>query len=337
MLTQEFDYHLPRGLIAQKPLRPRDHSRLMILNRDKKSITHDFFYNLDKYLTPHDLLIANNSQVIPARLKGQKNTQGKIEILLLNPGQTKNSYEVMVKGKVKPDQEINFKKNLKAKFKKRLSAQTWIIEFNLPLEESFKKIEKIGQTPTPPYIKRTSNLKEYQTIYAQEPGSAAAPTAGFHFTKKLIKKLAKQNISLEFITLHVGLGTFQPVRTKKVEDHKIHQERAKIKPSLAKKINQTKEKNQRIIAVGTTTTRVLEDFCQNKKIISGEKWVKNFIYPGYEFQIIDGLITNFHLPQSSLLMMVSALAGKEFIKKAYQEAIKEQYRFYSFGDAMLII
>lgn len=337
MLTQEFDYHLPRGLIAQKPLRPRDHSRLMILNRDKKSITHDFFYNLDKYLTPHDLLIANNSQVIPARLKGQKNTQGKIEILLLNPGQTKNSYEVMVKGKVKPDQEINFKKNLKAKFKKRLSAQTWIIEFNLPLEESFKKIEKIGQTPTPPYIKRTSNLKEYQTIYAQEPGSAAAPTAGFHFTKKLIKKLAKQNISLEFITLHVGLGTFQPVRTKKVEDHKIHQERAKIKPSLAKKINQTKEKNQRIIAVGTTTTRVLEDFCQNKKIISGEKWVKNFIYPGYKFQIIDGLITNFHLPQSSLLMMVSALAGKEFIKKAYQEAIKEQYRFYSFGDAMLII
>jgi S-adenosylmethionine:tRNA ribosyltransferase-isomerase len=309
----------------------------MILNRDKKSITHDFFYNLDKYLTPHDLLIANNSQVIPARLKGQKNTQGKIEILLLNPGQTKNSYEVMVKGKVKPDQEINFKKNLKAKFKKRLSTQTWIIEFNLPLEESFKKIEKIGQTPTPPYIKRTSNLKEYQTIYAQEPGSAAAPTAGFHFTKKLIKKLAKQNIYLEFITLHVGLGTFQPVRTKKVEDHKIHQERAKIKPSLAKKINQAKEKNQRIIAVGTTTTRVLEDFCQNKKIISGEKWVKNFIYPGYKFQIIDGLITNFHLPQSSLLMMVSALAGKEFIKKAYQEAIKEQYRFYSFGDAMLIL
>jgi S-adenosylmethionine:tRNA ribosyltransferase-isomerase len=337
MLTQEFDYHLPTELIAQKPLRPRDHSRLMILNRSLQTISHDFFYNLSKYLIPHDLLIANNSQVIPARLIGQKNTQGKIEILLLSPVSSPKTYQVMVKGKIKPGQEICFKQNLKAKVKKRLSAQTWTMEFNFPQKEFWQKIEKIGQTPTPPYIKRVSNLKEYQTIYAQKRGSAAAPTAGFHFTNNLIKKLAEQNIFLEFITLHVGLGTFQPVRTEKVEDYKIHPERAEINPSVAKKINQTKEKKQRVIAVGTTTTRVLEDFYQNKKITPGEKWVKNFIYPGYKFKIIDGLITNFHLPQSSLLMMVSAFAGKEFIKKAYGEAIKEKYRFYSFGDAMLII
>jgi len=336
MKLKDFDYYLPKNLIAQKPIRPRNNSRLMILNRKNGSISHDFFYNLKKYLIPEDLLIINNSKVIPARLYAKKTTGGKIEILLLRPLLNQN-WEVMVKGKIKPNLEIDFNKNLKGKFKKQLSEQTWSIKFNLPKKIFFQKINKIGQTPTPPYIKRLSNLKEYQTIYAKNEGSAAAPTAGFHFTKKMIEILKKQNIRFEAITLHVGLGTFQPVRVENIKDHKIHSEWAKISNKTAQILNKAKKNNQRIIAVGTTTTRALEYFAEKNKIKPGQKWVKNFIYPGYEFKFVDTLITNFHLPKSSLLMMVSAFAGEKFIQKAYQEAIQRKYRFYSFGDAMLII
>lgn len=336
MLTENFNYFLPKSLIAQKPIQPRDHSRLMILNREKKSISHDFFYNLTKYLNPGDVLVNNNSKVIPARLIGQKKTKGKIEALLLKKID-KNTYEVMIKGKIKDGQEIEFEKGLKGQIIEKVSDQTWLIKFNLKSAQLDKKINKIGLTPTPPYIKRISNLKEYQTIWAKNNGSAAAPTAGFHFTKSLIKKIEKQNISIKSITLHVGLGTFQPIRTKRVENHKIHSEWAEISPQTANFLNKTKKNNQKIIAIGTTTTRALESFNNNGIINSGEKWVKNFIYPGYYFKSIDALITNFHLPKSSLLVMISAFANKDLIDKAYQEAIKEKYRFYSFGDAMLII
>ncbi len=340
----DFDYLLPQKLIAQKPIRPRDRSKLMILNLKTHEIKHDFFFNLGNYLQPNDILVANNSKVIPARLIGQKiNFEknkniggGKIEILLLK-SLLNGNWEIMVKGKIIPLTKIFLNKKLQGVILKKLSDQTWEIKFNLENDLLFKEIYKIGKAPTPPYIKKNSNLKKYQTIYAKKSGSVAAPTAGFHFTKRLMKKIKSQGINFNFITLHVGLGTFQPVRTEQIEEHQIHAEWGEISKATARKLNQEKENGQRIIAVGTTTTRTLEDFYQNNKIESGQKWVKNFIYPGYKFKFINGLITNFHIPKSSLLMLVSAFAGREFIIKAYQEAIEKKYRFYSFGDAMLII
>lgn len=358
MKLKEFNYFLPQELIAQKPIRPRDHSRLMILNRKNHAITHDYFYNLDKYLRLNDILVANNSKVIPARLFGKKTTPhqsparkqascetnnlgaghagGKIEILLLKPLSNQN-WEVMIKGRCQPKTKIVFGKKLMGTLIKQISNQTWEIEFNLTNNALLKQIYKLGHTPTPPYIKRISNLQEYQTIYARTPGSAAAPTAGFHFTKKLIKKLKKQGIDFKFITLHVGLGTFQPVRTENIEEHQIHTEWGEITKQTAKKLNQAKKNKQRIIAIGTTTTRILEAFTLDNELIPGKKWINTYIYPGYKFKFIDGLITNFHLPESSLLMLVCAFAEKDFIFQTYEQAIKEKYRFYSFGDAMLII
>jgi len=336
MKLKEFNYFLPQDLISQKPIRPRDHSRLMVLNKKNHTIIHDFFYNIDKYLKPNDILVANNSKVIPARLFGQKTTGGKTEILLLRPLKS-NQWEIVLKGKGQQNKEIKFNKKLFGILKKQTSTQTWKIEFNLSNNSLMKQIYKLGHAPTPPYIKRSSNLQEYQTIYAQTPGSAAAPTAGFHFTKNLIKKLKKQGHEFEFVTLHVGLGTFQPVRTENIEEHQIHAEWGKITKKTAKRLNQAKKNKQRIIAIGTTTTRILETFTLKNELIPGEKWINTFIYPGYKFKLINGLITNFHLPKSSLLMLVCAFAEKEFILQAYKQAVKEKYRFYSFGDAMLII
>ncbi|MBL7141754.1 tRNA preQ1(34) S-adenosylmethionine ribosyltransferase-isomerase QueA [Patescibacteria group bacterium] len=366
----EFDYHLPKELIAQKPIRPRDHSRLMILNRKNHSITHDYFYNLGKYLKSNDVLVANDSKVIPARLFGKKPTPhqnkfgagqagGKTEILLLKPLKN-NCWEIVLKGRGKRGMEIEFtptperrcilknakhyrrlvwgfSKKLSGILKSQLSDQIWEIEFNLNNNAFIKQIHKLGVAPTPPYIKRLSNLKEYQTIYAQTPGSAAAPTAGFHFTKKLIKKLKKQGIEIEFITLHVGLGTFQPVRTENIEEHQIHAEWGEITRQAAEKLNQAKKNKQRIIAVGTTATRVLEAFTFENKLKPGSRWLNLFIYPGYKFKFVDKLITNFHLPKSSLLMLICAFTNRDLIFQAYQQAIEKKYRFYSFGDALLII
>lgn len=336
MKLKNFNYSLPQELIAQKPIRPRDHSRLMVLNRKNHTIIHDSFYNLDKYLKPNDILVANNSKVIPARLFGKKTTGGKIEVLLLKSLKN-NLWEIVLKGKSQQNKKIKFSEKLFGVLKQQTSNQTWEIKFNLTNNTLLKQIYKLGHTPTPPYIKRASNLQEYQTVYAQTPGSAAAPTAGFHFTKNLIKKLKKQGHAFEFITLHVGLGTFQPVRTKNIEDHQIHTEWGEITQQTAEKLNQAKKNKQRIIAVGTTTTRILEAFTLKNKLIPGEKWINIFIYPGYKFKFINGLITNFHLPKSSLLMLICAFVEKDFILQAYQQAIKDKYRFYSFGDAMLII
>jgi S-adenosylmethionine:tRNA ribosyltransferase-isomerase len=335
--TKQFDYYLPPNLIAQKPSKPRDHSRLMILDRNKKTIKHDYFYNLHQYLDSNSCLVANNSKVIPARLIGKKNlTQGKIEILLLE--EIKNSYwKVMLKGKGRPGLKINFKNNFSGTLKKQLTEQTWSIQFS-KTKNFFSILEKIGQTPVPPYIKTKINPQEYQTIYAQKVGSVAAPTAGFHFTPNVIEALKQKNIKLEFITLHVGLGTFQPVRVTNIQEHQMHAEWGRVEKKVAQNLNRIKAQGGKIIAVGTTSCRVLESFSDSsKKLKAQNKKIKTFIYPGYKFKFIDGLITNFHLPKSTLLMLVSAFAEREFILRAYQEAIQKKYRFYSFGDAMLIL
>jgi len=334
---EQFNYHLPSNLIAQQPSKPRDHSRLMILYRKKKIIKHDYFYNLPQYLNSSSYLVANNSKVIPARLLGKKNsTQGKIEALLLEK-KNNNCWKIMLKGKGRPGLKINFKNNFSGILKKQLTEQTWLIQFP-KTENFFSIIEKIGQTPLPPYIKTKSKPQEYQTIYAQKSGSAAAPTAGLHFTPKVIQTLEEKKIKLKFITLHVGLGTFQPVRVNKIKEHQMHAEWGKIEKKVAQNLNQAKTHNQKIIAVGTTSCRVLESFSDAKGNLKAQsKKIQTFIYPGYKFKFIDGLITNFHLPKSTLLMLVSAFAGREFVLQAYSEAIQKKYRFYSFGDAMLIL
>jgi len=342
---KEFDYRLPKEYIAQKPVYPRDHSKLMVVNQETGEISHYLFYQIEKFLKKGDVLVLNNTKVIPARLIGQKpETGGKIEILLIRP-QLKNlkdyrwSKRWIVIGRpgLKEGQKIIFPNGLKAEVKKVLNYER-IIEFNCEAEKLKRVIYKIGQAPTPPYIKRLSNLKEYQTSYAKHLGSVAAPTAGFHFTPRLIKKLKNKGIIFKYVTLHVGLGTFEPVKTENIEEHKIEAEWAEIDKKTAQFLNQAKKKGQKIIAVGTTTTRTLEGFSDKKNHLkSGQKFINLFIYPGYQFKFIDALITNFHLPKSTLLMLVSAFAGKELIFKAYNEAIKNHYRFFSFGDAMFII
>lgn len=337
---KKFDYQLPVKLIAQKPIRPRDHSRLMILNRKNNNIIHDYFYNINKYIEPGSILVANDSKVIPARLKGKKIiTKGKVEVLLLGKEELKNNcWEIILKGKGQVGLEIIFNKKLSGTLEKQSSEQTWIIRFNISQGNLREELSRAGETPTPPYIKAKSNLKEYQTIYARQPGSVAAPTAGFHFTKKIIEKLKAAGINMEFVTLHVGLGTFQPVRSENIEDHQMHSEWGEIKAPTALRLNQAKKETKKIIAVGTTSCRVLEAFSSPNHILkTGAKSIQTFIYPGYEFKFIDGLITNFHLPKSTLLILVSAFANREFILQAYSEAIKQKYRFYSFGDAMLIL
>ncbi len=340
MKVSDFDYRLPKELIAQKPVRPRDHSRLLVLTQGRLIKKDYFFYQVEDFLKKGDLLVLNNSKVIPARLYGKKETGGKVEILLLRKvGATdwqaliKNFKPTLKKTKL----SIGNGPKLTAYPIKKLDRETWQLRFNLAGAELEKAINKSGITPTPPYIKRLSNLKEYQTIYALSPGSVAAPTAGFHFTKRLLASLEVKGIQFEYVTLHVGLGTFQPLRIEKIENHKMYSEWAEIKPATAKRLNKAKKRGRRIIAVGTTTARTLEDFFQGNQLLSGQREISLFIYPPYRFKIINGLITNFHLPKSTLLMLVSAFAGYKLIFKAYQYAIKNRYRFYSFGDATLII
>jgi len=341
MKTQEFDFYLPKELIAQKPIKPRDACRLLVVDRKTQKIIHSRFYHLDKFLKKGDVLVFNDSKVIPARLLGKKETGGKVEILLLN--KKGENWEVLAK-KVKRNylgKKVFFEKNLTGEFKKFLGEGKWEIEFNLKGEKFFKILKQIGQTPTPPYIKEKVPLSDYQTIFAKKEGSIAAPTAGLHFTPSLLKKLEQKGIALKFVTLHVNLATFLPIREEKIEDHKMGEEEIEIKKEVAEFLNKAKENSQRIIAVGTTVVRTLESFAFKTKkgfrVKSGRKKTNLFIYPGYQFKIVDGLITNFHLPKSTLLLLVSAFASKELILKCYQEAIKRKYRFFSFGDAMLIL
>ena len=345
MNLKEFDYYLPKEFIAQKPISPRDHSRLMVVDRKTGENQHAIFYQIDRFLQKGDILVLNNSKVIPARLVGIKpETGGKIEVLLVRPNvknlknyQWSKEWFVIGKPGLKQGQKIIFPHGLEAEVEKVINYER-LIRFNQQGEKLKQIIYQIGVAPTPPYIKRLSNLKEYQTVYAKYLGSVAAPTAGFHFTPRLIKKLKRKGIIFQYITLHVGLGTFQPVKVENVENHTMEAEWVEIDKKTADFLNQAKKNHQKIIAVGTTSTRALEGFSTDRGILkSGQKFVDLFIYPGYRFKFVDALITNFHLPKSTLLMLVSAFAGRDLIFKAYEEAIQNKYRFFSFGDAMFII
>jgi len=359
MKLSEFDYNLPEELIAQEPSEPRDHSRLLVLNKKNGKIQHHTFYEITDYLHRGDVLVVNNSRVFPARLFGhRKDTGGKVEILLNKKTTVAHSvvpakagiqesessiWEVMGKN-LKTGAEIIFNNSKLEAVVIEKNGKMAKIKFNLNNECFFSEVNKIGHTPLPPYIKKDDTKKDqtdYQTVYAKPVGSAAAPTAGLHFTKKLLKQIKDKGIDIVEVTLHVGLGTFAPIKTEQIEDHKIHSEYYVVIQSEIEKIIKAKKEGRRIIAVGTTSTRVLETIFSPKndelktKNFSG--WTEIFIYPGYKFRCIDGLITNFHLPKSSLLMLASAFTNKKNIDQAYEEAIKKKYRFFSYGDAMLII
>ncbi len=342
MKLEEFNYYLPQGFIAQKQIKPRDHSRLMILYRSRKEIEHNIFKNIGDYFKEGDLLVLNNTKVLPVRIYGVKEkTKGKVEILLLKSLNGK-CWEALIKpGKsVHSGTKIIFESELSGIVKSKDEEKgSYVIEFNFI--GSFKEVlKKIGQMPTPPYIKEELKQKnDYQTVYAAQNGSIAAPTAGFHFTKSLLRELAYKGIEIVYLTLHVGRGTFEPIRVSEIEKHKMSSEFYSISPNVAKKINRARSEKRRIISVGTTTTRTLESAfnLEENKVIGGSKWSNIFIYPGYKFKVVDILITNLHLPQSTPLLLAATFAGTEFLLKTYQEAIKEKYRFYSFGDAMIII
>lgn len=346
-LVSDFDYHLPLELIAQKPARPRDHSRLLLLDKKTGAISHKYFYNLLDYLNPGDLLILNNSKVYPARLIGHKKiTGGKIEIFL-HHDLGRGIWECLVGGRVQIGTLVEFPHKLSAEIIKNNNDGTFQVKFNFSGAKFFALINKIGLVPLPPYIKRdkkiASDKNNYQTVYADnhKVGSAAAPTAGLHFTKNLLKKIKAKGVIIKYATLHVGLGTFAPVKTENIKDHKMHKEFVSLEAATIKEIIKAKKAGRRIISVGTTSARTLEsvDWAKlrnSNQIKTQSFWTDIFIYPGYKFKIVDALITNFHLPKSTLLMLVSALAGKSKIDQAYREAVKERYRFFSYGDAMFI-
>lgn len=341
MKISEFDFNRPEELIAQTPLDKRDTSRLMVLNRNQQTIEHKHFYDIIDYLKPGDILVRNNTKVIPARLFGIKEeTNGHVEVLLLKD-QGNDMWECLVGNAriVKIDTIITFGDGL-------LKAQCVEIKeegirvFKMIYEGIFYEIlDQLGTMPLPPYIKeKLDDQNRYQTVYAKIEGSAAAPTAGLHFTDEIIEKIKAKGIEILDVTLHVGLGTFRPVKVDDVLEHHMHSEYYMIEPDVADKLNQAKQNGQRIIAVGTTSTRTLEaNMKKYGKFTSVHENTDIFIYPGYKYEAIDCLITNFHLPKSTLLMLISAFASKEFIFKAYQEAIDEKYRFFSFGDSMFIM
>ncbi|WP_300080456.1 tRNA preQ1(34) S-adenosylmethionine ribosyltransferase-isomerase QueA [Erysipelatoclostridium sp. An173] len=341
MKLSEFDFNLPEELIAQRPLDKRDTSRLMVLNREKQTIEHKHFYDIIDYLQPGDILVRNNTKVIPARLFGIKEeTNGHVEVLLLKD-LGDDTWECLVGNAriVKIDTVITFGEGL-LKAKCIEIKDEGIRVFKMIYTGIFFEIlDQLGTMPLPPYIKEKLNdQNRYQTVYAKIEGSAAAPTAGLHFTDEIIEKIKAKGIEILDVTLHVGLGTFRPVKVDDILDHHMHSEFYMIEPDVAKKLNQAKANGQRIIAVGTTSTRTLEaNIKKYGKFTATHENTDIFIYPGYQYEAIDCLITNFHLPKSTLLMLISAFASKEFIFKAYQEAIDKKYRFFSFGDSMFII
>ncbi len=341
MKKELFYYDLPKELIAQKPIEKRDASRLMVLDRKTREISHRHFYDIIEYLKPGDVLVRNNTKVIPARLFGVKEKTGAlIEVFLLRPLEN-DRWEALVRpGKrLKEGDRVSFGEGkLVAEVLERTDEGGRIIEFTY--SGDFKEIlEILGEVPLPPYIKEKLEDKDrYQTVYAKTEGSVAAPTAGLHFTKELIEALKKKGITIVDVTLHVGLGTFRPLKEENIADHKMHSEYYEITEEAAKTINQAKQEGRRIIAIGTTATRTLESNVSEEGLLkAGKGFTDIFIYPGYTFRMIDALITNFHLPESTLIMLVSALADREWILEAYRIAVEEKYRFFSFGDAMLIL
>ena len=347
----DFDYNLPHELIAQKPVRPRDHSRLLLLNKRTGILDQKYFYNILDYFQAGDLLILNNSKVFPARLLGHKSTTGGQLEVFLHKKLNADTWECLIGARSREDLLINFSEGLTARVLENNHDGTWQLKFNLSGPKFWRVINKIGLVPLPPYIKRDrkklSDKINYQTVFADNHkiGSAAAPTAGLHFTKALLKKIQSQGVKIKYVTLHVGLGTFAPVKTDEIADHKMHSEFAEVSVGTIKAILTAKKNGQRVIAVGTTSCRTLEslnldifkDTHRRSVVIKPQAfWTDIFIYPGYKFKTVDALITNFHLPKSTLLMLVSALAGKESIDRAYGLAVSQKYRFFSYGDAMFI-
>ena len=339
MKVSEFNYELPEELIAQTPIEKRDESRLMVLDRDKQTIEHKTFKDIIDYLEPGDCLVRNNTKVIPARIYGKKETGAHVEFLLL-----KNIEGDIWESIVRPGNKLHVGTKvifgdglLTAQILEIMPGGTRKVKFTY--QGIFNEIlDKIGLMPLPPYIhEELKDNDRYQTVYAKYDGSAAAPTAGLHFTPELLKKIEEKGVKIANVTLHVGIGTFRPVKEENVENHEMHTEHFYIKQEDVQKINETKKQGKNVIAVGTTSCRVLVTIVdENGFVKETEADTSIFIYPGYHFKCLDGLITNFHLPQSTLLMLVSALAGKDYIMKAYNEAVKEKYRFFSFGDAMFI-
>ncbi len=341
MELKDFHYDLPEELIAQEPIPERDMSRLLVLDKNTGEIVHRSFRDILEYLNEGDCLVMNNTRVIPARLFGvKKGSTGNMEFLLLNR-KDKYVWEVMVRpGKrAKIGAEFIFGDGeLSGEIIEILEGGNRLVKFNY--EGIFEEVlDRLGKVPLPPYIKKELIDRErYQTVYSKIEGSAAAPTAGLHFTNELMHQLAEAGVKMAYLTLHVGIGTFRPVKVSNIEEHKMHSEYYELTAENAEIINNTRKKGGRIICTGTTSARTLESIMQRKGSLKEDKgWTDIFIYPGYQFKITDGLITNFHLPESTLLMLVSALAGRDIIMRAYKEAVKEHYRFFSFGDAMLII
>lgn len=341
MNTSDFYYELPEELIAQDPVEPRDSSRMLVLGRDNGEIEHKHFYNIIDYLNEGDCLVVNDSRVIPARIFGTKDETGaNVEFLLLKQV-SGNKWETLCKPgkKAKTGTKFSFGNGImRGEIVEVKEDGNRIVDFSCE-ENFFTTLDKIGQMPLPPYItKKLENKERYQTVYSNELGSAAAPTAGLHFTNELLDKIRAKGIKIAYVTLHVGLGTFRPVKVDDVTKHKMHSEHYEIPAETAEIIKETKSNGKRVIAVGTTSCRTLESVAtQFGDIKACEGWTDIFIYPGYEFKVLDGLITNFHLPESTLIMLVSAFAGYDNIMNAYKVAVSEKYRFFSFGDAMAII
>nr|WP_207145068.1 tRNA preQ1(34) S-adenosylmethionine ribosyltransferase-isomerase QueA [Persephonella atlantica] len=332
----DFDYYLPQELIAKYPVQPRDSCRLMVLDRKNKTISHRIFREITDYLREGDILVLNDTKVIPARLLGRKKTGAKIEVFLLKQIK-ENLWEALIKNvkRLKEGQEIIIGEGFSAELIEKKEDGKAVVK--LLSDDVNRDIHRYGHIPLPPYINREDrdiDRELYQTVFAKKEGAVASPTAGLHFTEELLKKLEKMGIKKAFVTLHVGLGTFQPIKVEDITKHKMHEEFYQIPEETVNLIKQTKKKGNRVIAVGTTVVRALETYGKTGKT---EGMSNIFIYPPFDFKIVDTLITNFHLPKSTLILLVSAFAGKEFILKAYNEAVKKRYRFFSYGDAMLIL
>ena len=337
MLVTDFDYELPQELIAQHPMEPRDHSRLLVVDKKTGEIEHKHFYDLVNYLKPGDVLVFNDTRVIPARLHGTKDTGAHVEVFLLTRRDA-NDWEVLVRPgkKLQVGAKINFSDELSCEVIEHTDFGGRVVRFKY--DGIFEEIlDRLGETPLPPYITAPLEDKErYQTVYNRERGSAAAPTAGLLFTKELLQKIKEIGCEEVFVTLHVGLGTFRPVSEAKIEDHKMHKEFYTVSQEAADAVNKAKAEDRRIIAVGTTAVRTLEAAGADGQLHAGSSWTNIFIYPGYKFRLVDDLVTNFHLPQSTLLMLVSTLSTREIMLQTYKKAVEEKYRFFSFGDAMFI-
>ncbi len=339
MKTHDFYFDMPEELIAQTPLEKRDSSRLLVLDKNSGAWQHRHFYNLPDMLRPGDCLVLNDSRVLPARLVGRRQTGGAAEVLLLTD-KGEGLWECLVRPgkKLRAGAKVDFGPELSAVVEEVLPDGNRLVRFQY--EGIFLEVlERLGKMPLPPYIKAELQEPErYQTVYSRVLGSAAAPTAGLHFTPELLEQIKSMGVELAWVTLHVGLGTFRPVKEEELTDHQMHSEYCIVSPETAELVNRTRQSGGRVICVGTTSCRTVESRAgEDGLLVPGAGWTDIFIYPGYQFRLTDGLVTNFHLPESTLLMLVSALAGREHVLAAYQEAVEKKYRFFSFGDAMLIL